>query len=413
MKKKSLIIIGIIILFLVVIGLITSYIDSARVRNSVEPKYVIKIISKDGNKVTYWGLGYKVIRYPNVSQNEPYKNNRGVKYGSWFMEYKLSEGNDKQEDTGIDKKLIQCLENELGGYLVTENDELKEIPLSKIKNNNIEKIEYYHGVYASNNKDNVYIIVYPKNGTYESDVMIDFDNYFNKRFSMFQKFESSSIPTIYMHTQNNNVNIKDITNKCLVKTDDKNSKSIPSNTIKKLNNTNKVVIKNDDIVLGEVKDKDKIVKILSGISSSKQSGDAFLCDMYSFNFEMYDNDKLIDTIYVWGDGRRLIPKSNNKGGCSYYSISNEIDLRKVIEEETDYIFYNILDISDTCDTGLELIYENNNYKYYLSCIKSDKVMIKFMLNNNVMTLKYALENNYISADKVSSEYPDVLIKNKK
>ena len=37
-------------------------------------------------------------------------------------------------------------------------------------------------------------------------------------------------------------------------------------------------------------------------------------------------------------------------------------------------------------------------------------MIKFMIENKVMTLKSALENNLISADKIASEYPDVLIK---
>ena len=36
-------------------------------------------------------MGYKVVRYPAVSPNEPYKNNRGVKYGSWFMKYELEE----------------------------------------------------------------------------------------------------------------------------------------------------------------------------------------------------------------------------------------------------------------------------------------------------------------------------------
>jgi len=91
MKKKVLIITGIILVILVVAGLVTSYIDMARVRNSVEPKFTIKIVSEDGNKVTYWGLGYKVVRYPSVSPNEPYKNNRGVKYGNWFMKYELPE----------------------------------------------------------------------------------------------------------------------------------------------------------------------------------------------------------------------------------------------------------------------------------------------------------------------------------
>jgi len=43
MKKKFIIAVFIIILLLA--GLVTSYIDSARVRNGVEPKYTIKIIS--------------------------------------------------------------------------------------------------------------------------------------------------------------------------------------------------------------------------------------------------------------------------------------------------------------------------------------------------------------------------------
>ena len=91
MKKRILIIVGVIILILISLGLFTSYVDSARVRNGVEPKYVIKLVNKSGNKVTYYGLGYKVIRYVSVSPNEPYKNNIGVKYGGWFMKYELEE----------------------------------------------------------------------------------------------------------------------------------------------------------------------------------------------------------------------------------------------------------------------------------------------------------------------------------
>ena len=90
MKKKILYIVLVIGFILFVLGFVTSYIDSGRVRNAVEPKYTIKIVSKTGDKVTYWGLGYKIIRYPSVSPNEPYKNNCGVKYGNWFMKYELS-----------------------------------------------------------------------------------------------------------------------------------------------------------------------------------------------------------------------------------------------------------------------------------------------------------------------------------
>ena len=91
MKKRILILSIILIVILVSTGLITSYADGARVRNGMAPKHTIKIISEDGNKVTYWGLGYKVVLYPSVSPTEPYKNNRGVKYGSWFMKYELEE----------------------------------------------------------------------------------------------------------------------------------------------------------------------------------------------------------------------------------------------------------------------------------------------------------------------------------
>ena len=91
MKNKVIIILVIVLTLLIGTGLITSYIDSARVRNSIEPKFTIKIVTEQGNKVTYLGLGYKVIRYPSVSPNEPYKNNLGVKYGGWFMKYELKD----------------------------------------------------------------------------------------------------------------------------------------------------------------------------------------------------------------------------------------------------------------------------------------------------------------------------------
>lgn len=89
MKKRTFIII-VVIIILAVLGVITKYIDGRRVATNNEPKYCIKIVSYDGNKVTYWGLGYKVTRYVAVSPKELYKNNLGAKMGSWFMNYKLS-----------------------------------------------------------------------------------------------------------------------------------------------------------------------------------------------------------------------------------------------------------------------------------------------------------------------------------
>ena len=87
MKKKWLIITISVLLILFIASLITKYIDTANVSTGHEPECCIKIVSADGNKVTYWGLGYKVVRYVGVSPNEPYENNIGVKMGSWFMKY--------------------------------------------------------------------------------------------------------------------------------------------------------------------------------------------------------------------------------------------------------------------------------------------------------------------------------------
>lgn len=94
MKKKTITVIIITLSILFIFGIYSKYVDSARVRTGHEPKLTIKIVSNNGDKITYWGLGYKVIRYPSVSPKEPYKNNRGVKMGSWFMNYKIPNDND-------------------------------------------------------------------------------------------------------------------------------------------------------------------------------------------------------------------------------------------------------------------------------------------------------------------------------
>ncbi len=85
--KKTWIITICVLVVLIMASLITKYIDTANVSTGHEPKCCIKIVSYDGGKVTYWGLGYKVVRYVGVFPDEPYENNIGVKMGSWFMKY--------------------------------------------------------------------------------------------------------------------------------------------------------------------------------------------------------------------------------------------------------------------------------------------------------------------------------------
>ena len=112
MKKKIIYIVSIIIGILLVVSFYTHYIDSARVRNGIEPKFTIKLVDESSGKVTYIGLGYKVIRYTKVSPSEPFKNSQGVKYGSWFMKYELENIDTLEEivDTTKNIKDFACAE---------------------------------------------------------------------------------------------------------------------------------------------------------------------------------------------------------------------------------------------------------------------------------------------------------------
>ncbi len=65
-------------MILIVAGIVTNYIDSGRVATGHEPKYCIKIVNNDGSKVTYWGLGYKVIRYVGSDSIYPLPNDVAI-----------------------------------------------------------------------------------------------------------------------------------------------------------------------------------------------------------------------------------------------------------------------------------------------------------------------------------------------
>lgn len=316
-----------------------------------------------------------------------------------------------ENDTGLSEEIFKCLENELGAYLVTEQDELIEFPITEIENVNVDKIEYFKGMYASNHKENMYMIIYPKNGTYESEVMNKFNKYFSNKFSIYQTNNSPSTPTIYINSPKNNIDFKNITNKCITKNKPSEGNEFPTRILNILNNTSKIVIDSGKKQLGEITDKHIVNEIINALSSAKQYGNACLSDGHAFEFKLYNSkNKLIETVYVWGDGNRLLPASMD--GC-YYSISNGIDLRKIIEEETDNIFYNILDFREDFEQKQQLIYSDDKYNYYIKSINIDEIAIKFTLTNQIMTLKFALENNYILAEMVANAYPDILIKKNK
>ena len=143
-KRNKIILITIIIICL--ISILFKHYDSIRVRTGHEPKLVLKIINKEGTKITYYGLGYKIIRYPSVSPNEPYKNNLGVKMGSWFMHYKLPNNKETLEI----KKIIDKTKKMLNFSCAEALDKFYED----------ENYEYYYDCLKSK-----YIIVEYKDGS--------------------------------------------------------------------------------------------------------------------------------------------------------------------------------------------------------------------------------------------------------
>ena len=313
--------------------------------------------------------------------------------------------NNERNDQINQQEILSCLENELGSYIVTENATLKNLPLKEITDKE-DKIAYYKGYVADAN--NMYVI-YTGTITYEYDVMKDFDLYFSEKFPVYQKYLFNNGIYILIHNTFNDIDFNALKKNCNKNSLEKeNIKNIPSNILNKIEKTNKIVIKSGTSELGVITNKDKIANILDIVSKAEQysirgSEVAYLCDGSAFTFEMYKDNKLIETINIWYDGNRIMPESIS-GGCDYYTLPNEVtDFREIIENETDYLFYGISDYDLDCVSDKELIYEDDNYRYYLECQKSDKVLINFNLSNITMTLKDALNNGYINPKQMEAD----------
>lgn len=326
-----------------------------------------------------------------------------------FTKDTVPKANEEEQITEQEQRFISCLENELGARISSNILEFSDIKLNDIIDKT-EGIIYFKGVQSGNNS---YIIV-KTNTTYDYDINKYFDLYFSNKYDTFQLFDLTNGIYAYLHNNENNTSKSELLKACQgsnlkdIKVED-----FPSKTIDKLNKTASVIIKNGSSELGQITNTEKIEQILNYISMSKQYGENFLCDGHLFELEMLDEEgKLIDTIYLWGDGKRLLPKSL-EGGCGYYSIADfDIDFRKIIEENTNYKFYGIYDYSVEGKENLTQIYEDEKYKYFINWENSDKVLIYFTLNNLYMKLEYALNNNYITPEQLE-EYDGLLIRETK
>ncbi len=388
--KKSLKIV--LLVLVIIIGLIVLDTMQAKIFNNSP---ILKIRENfDGGNIDYLDKGI-FVNY--------YKCNNNDKVTVWKnTKYSCPSINQEEKQ----KQLFQCLENELGAHILTENDNLVDLPLNDIIGEEDSRIAYYKGAYASNNPDNLFVILYPKNGTYEANLMKKFDKYFYEKFTVYQEYASPLTPTIYIHNKDHNIDFKEIVDRCMVNNNNE-GKNLPNKTLNKLKKTNKIVVGS----LGTIENKESIDLIIKAFSSSKRiSGDIFLCDYYAFEIKLYDDkNKLIDTIYTWYDGKRIMPKSINSKGCSYYSITNDIDIKKIIEEETNYKFYNLIDYRDNDTEKEQLIYEDQSNSYYIKANDINEVLIYFDLTHEVMPLHYALKNEYITIKQVLNTYAYIIM----
>lgn len=326
-----------------------------------------------------------------------------------FTKDTVPKANEEEQITEQEQRFISCLENELGARISSNILEFSDIKLNDIIDKT-EGIMYFKGVQSGNNS---YIIV-KTNTTYDYDINKYFDLYFSNKYDTFQLFDLTNGIYAYLHNNENNTSESELLMACQVQNlEGMKTEDFPSKTIDELNKTASAIIKNGSGELGQITNSDVIVQVLNNISVSKQYGENFLCDGHLFELEMLDEEgKLIDTIYLWGDGKRLLPKSL-EGGCGYYSIADfDIDFRKIIEENTNYIFYGINDYSVEGKENLTQIYEDEKYKYFINWENSDKVLIHFTLNNLYMKLEYALNNNYIAPEQLK-EYDGLLIRETK
>lgn len=191
MKKKIYIIIGIILITIFILWIVTNYIDGGRVATGHEPKYCIKIVNKDGSKITYWGIGYKVVRYVGISPNEPYESNIGVKMGNWFMKYELPIDSKNNEDNDTNIISIEDFYN----TELTQNEDIrnlgKEYSSSDAQKDNCffigEKVynEYLYNKFMEDYKDKKTSFIRVAQNTIEGDLILYDILYYEKTHKIY------------------------------------------------------------------------------------------------------------------------------------------------------------------------------------------------------------------------------------
>ncbi len=117
--KKTLIIIGVILIVLVVIALTFFGVDYFRVQNQENPIFAIKTDEvNDGGSIIYTGLGYKVIDYNRLDGYDE------IKIGSIFMKYEdpTYEDGISDENSILEAVVMEVYPQSLGVMGIKNNE---------------------------------------------------------------------------------------------------------------------------------------------------------------------------------------------------------------------------------------------------------------------------------------------------
>lgn len=87
MNKKTLILI--IVSVVIILANIFGIIDYNRIKNGEMPIFMIAQHDKSGPEISYYGLGYKLVRNPGISYKEKIYMDNYVKFGYWFYTKKI------------------------------------------------------------------------------------------------------------------------------------------------------------------------------------------------------------------------------------------------------------------------------------------------------------------------------------
>lgn len=185
------------------------------------------------------------------------------------------------------------------------------------------------------------------------------------------------------------------------------SKSLDASLIEKLSKTEKIEIKRTalqgDRVLGEIDKEEVVEEILEMIKNSKlPEADACTCEGPGLYFDMEDGDgNVLETLGVFPSGR--ISLKDMEGCCSYFLGSNTRPLYQIIEDETEFRFFSLLNVSG-CDDGGRLIYDDGRYKYYTVCSKDKNIQVEFTYRKKRLFLEDALKEKILDVDQLLEEY---------